>query len=176
MIHPSRKHLTTNNSTNLQSDGEKNNFAYNLKPMLIWMKLLGVDLDLNDRKPARFGLFNILMLIWALFWFFNDTSSYILSEIYWTQSQLGQHLGNSRTIMTCKTINHVNYLVHSTGIHLGLLFLAYVHWPRLWETIRKIDSEINDANKSDLYRRARRVTCIYLVILVNMVCRLNFIH
>jgi len=176
MIHPSRKDFTTNISTKRHSDGEKNNFAYSLKPMIIWMKLLGVDLDLNERKPARFGLFNILMLIWALFWFFNDTSSYILSEIYWTQSQLGQHLGNSTTIMICKTINNVNYLVHSTGIHIGLLFLAYVHWPRLWATIRKIDSEINDANKSDLYRRTRRVTCINLVILVKMVCTLNFIH
>ena len=170
MIHPSRKHFTPNNSTNLQKDGKKNSFAYSLKPMLIWMKLLGVDLDLNERKPARFGLFNILMLIWALFWFFNDTSSYILSEIYWTRSQFGDHLGNSATIMTCKTINNVNYLVHSTGIHLGLLFLAYFHWPKLWATIKKIDSEIN-ANKSNylLYRRARRATCINLVILVTMV-------
>ena len=172
MIHPSRNDFTTNISTKRHSDGEKNNFAYSLKPMLFWMKLLGVDLDLNERKPGCFRLLNILMLIWALFWFFNDTSSYILSEIYWTRSRLGDHLGNSTTIMTCKTINHVNYLVHSTGIHLGLLFLAYVHWPKLWATIRKIDSEINANYKSDLYRQARRVTCINLVVLVMMVCTL----
>ena len=122
---------------------------------------------IKKKQKKRSHIINIGILIWALVWFANDLYSYISSYFYFHLSPWGSALSNSTTMATAKSVNYLNYFLHAIGIHVGLLILSYVHWPKLWKILQQMETQL-DLN-GNAYLRCRWLCFAYTTYTIIMV-------
>jgi len=155
----------------ISSEIAKGKLLYSLRPILFWIRCLGIDL-LQDQRNRH-----VCCLPYWLWWLvyrllalsLNLTSQidvlYFLKnpELYISASSDGEI--ESATFTWNRIIDYTNHVVHGIGSHLILLIVIRSRWNQLLEALRRCE-HMMDPN---FYVRLRKITIFgvaYIVLLV----------
>ena len=148
------------------------NFAWSMNPLLIWMKLIGIDLGTYENNNIRisdgyksklFTASGYLLLVINMV--FN------LESVYnsWNSDFKSQYLEMSSTFFLNRAIDQTNYSIRNIAVHACLLQFLRGHWKKLWKYIEKIGHFMR--NETQVYRRFRILSIVGIIYILFMVNR-----
>ena len=141
----------------------KGSFAWSLKPLFIWMKLISIDLGYYDdnQKSLKFsdGLKSKLFTFFSIFLFLINVVSQIMTFQFLQIEKKNIFIEISSTTFVNRVIQAINIGFDCVGTHLCLLMLVQFHWKKFWKSIQKLEYIIQDKS---VYDRSRILTIVGL--------------
>ena len=152
------------------------NFAWGLKPLLIWLTIcIGIDLDRSKKSlKARRWLITFIGLLFICLTIpvniYNATAT--IQSLKDFDHQVHSEPGikrNSYTMFLNENIAYIATMVLSIAFHLAVVESALKKWKPLWKTLKRIQSVMGD--HPTIYRQLRRETILglFLILTVTMI-------
>ena len=150
------------------------NWFWSIRPLILWMRILGVDLPDASTSSSRRHRW-LLMSIYGLVCFSTHAFSQvnIVHSLVFKREYIncndnpdGLPLYDTVTATWNWIIDFINYAVYGIGIHFMLLTLIRLRWNGLGNTFHQYQNVFTDEN----YDRLRKVSSIcvaYVILLVN---------
>jgi hypothetical protein len=143
-------------------------FRSSIKPLLNWLRILGVDLEWQSSYHRRYigialGIISFLLNVSCFIWVFADVPKYIgdLSTTYGG--------ANSSTYSFHIIYDYINVAVPSLGVHLSLLFISVSQWSNLCQAIYLV--ECNSKIKLTNYKQVKLLGglgVVYAIVVVSI--------
>ena len=133
------------------------------RPVFIWMRLLGIDLN---KDPHRISLFYAVysLLILSVSLASNAISLYVT---FAEPSSYDPLITDSNTFGLTLIIENFNFICMAIGIHLILLCQTRIRWRNLWITLQQIEHSI--LVHSDILKRMKVSIGIFSLILIPVI-------
>lgn len=150
-------------------------WAWSIRPLIIWARILGVDL--SDVSPSS-DPHQWLTVAYGIFCFLLHISGEINSIYYLYSTQtvhvsLEQSYGLLFVTTTATwnwTIDFINYVAHGIGVHVILVTVVQAQWKDLMKIFQRLQEDFLDEN----YIQIRRLSLIGVAYVILMVRR--FFH
>jgi hypothetical protein len=152
------------------------NFAWSLKPLLIWMRVIFVDLgtcnnfNFQFTEGFKYKLFTVLGYSLLLLNIGCNLFGSVLNSWY---SEKSQCVPSSIFCMNRK-IDQINYSLRNIGVHLCLLLNTRGNCKKLWKSVEKISHFMQ--NETDIYRRFRLLSVVGILYILLMVISLKLYY
>ena len=156
-----------------EEEVKKESLEWSLKPILMGMRLLGVDLTVSSVSVANSRWLNVYGLLCFVFNVFcNGTNCYRLAIVIIEVSGPNSRFNETSTMIWTIAIDNANFSLHSVGFHLALLLMAHSNWRELWTTFKQV------ARRFDLkfYERLRQYSSGAVLAIIFLVGKVIFYH
>ena len=163
----------SHNSKKRSSIGSDKCWAWSIQPLVIWIRILGVDLPGSCSTPSQLRNRRLLIL-YGIFCFIANLSGQFEIFFYLHAQRIeesfelsGQVLLSSTTATWNSIIDFSNYAIHGIGSHIIFLLVIRPRWNTLMETFQ---GSLQVAFKEESYKRTRKLSIIgvgYIIVLVN---------
>ncbi|EFX88065.1 hypothetical protein DAPPUDRAFT_346837 [Daphnia pulex] len=146
-------------------------WAWSIRPLIIWARILGVDL--SDVSPSS-DSHQWLTVAYGIFCFLLHISGEINSiyYLYTTQTvhvSLEQSYGLLFVTTTATwnwTIDFINYVAHGIGVHVILVTVVQAQWKDLMKIFQRLQEEFPDANYIQI-RRLSLFGVAYVILMIS---------
>ena len=128
---------------------------WSLRPVWIWMKFMGYDLDLSEKSTVLRGYWN---------WFFGCTMlslTLVYSGLKIFQSMKNVHTFSANTQSWNLAIIDFQEISSAIGIHLSTFVVSHWYWKPLWKCIRLMDRSMTFQDA--YYYKLRKFSFIVLL-------------
>lgn len=149
------------------------NWFWSIRPLILWMRILGVDLPDASTSSSRrhrwpMYIYGLVCFSTHAFSQVNIVHSLVFKREYinCNDNPDGLPLYDTVTATWNWIIDFINYAVYGIGIHFMLLTLIRLRWNGLGNTFHPYQNVFTDEN----YDRLRKVSsfCVaYVILLVN---------
>ena len=157
----------------LTRDSSKN-FAWSFKPILVWMKLIGIDL--NSSQQFRSSICRYSQLLYGVFILLLSSGSviYMVSKILGGNSSSSEKYAYSQTSTMKRTIEmyFIATVTYILATHILLMAVTAVKWKKLWQTLQQIEDQFLLDNYH--FQQCRKVVIIGLSMLALVISFLFF--
>ena len=139
---------------------EELDVMWSLKPITIWLKIIGIDLKGSMRLEKTFS--SISFILYGLFLFLLDvsisTASFELANLKWTNSN------NALVLMYSFKFDHVVSVIQCSMPHLLLLHFSHQFWKETHKLIRNIEFEFRFQRHHLLRMRKMSTVAVFSVV------------
>ena len=152
-------------------------WEWSIRPMIIWLHIIGVDLPDCSATSSVHRTRRWLILVYRIFWFLCHISCqiHILYYMYpmLLRALLHNQIGNFISYLDTTTaiwnmiIDFANYSIHGIGIHLILLTVIRVQWIDTIKTFQRLNIIFADENWIRI-RKISFVGVIYVILQVRI--------
>lgn len=136
---------------------------WSLKPHLIWMRFVGLELSYGDIHSwiARY-----LLILTAVILFSLNFATQVVGFVFLKQN-IDEESGNDTTNSLNLYIENANFATNSFGIHMSILFVIPTgKWKELWASINRMESYFTMNPDSYKLIRVMAFVCFSYIILV----------
>ena len=140
------------------------NLTWSFRPLLTWMRILGIDLFWFDQSP-RNVLHSKLFSCYSFFLFLVNAGTALIFIII--SDPLDWIVSNSLKMKSNFYADVVSSSIRLCGIHLSLLVLCWKQWGSILQLIKQIESELTFRPNTLVWlRKVLILGLIYTIVLV----------
>ena len=158
----------------------KKRMSWSFRPILIWIRWIGIDIREDDKHKSRWQIYGLLCLLFNLACEADVLNFLRRPELYYYSrpSEMDYSLSNSTDFNRAEynsitsswngIIDFTNYAVHSIGSQLLLLTVIRPRWGNLMAILKRCESQLGDAK--DFYVNMRKMSIfgvIYVIVMVS---------
>ena len=122
-------------------------FMWSLKPIRIWMQIIGIELNCSKIRINRSRIINSFLCLMWLAW--NVSGNLVVYFVRTDQPVMGV----TRVVSLIKLISEIMF---SCVIHFEFILMTRTKWQQLYKTLKKI--EMNFSNSQKMYKRCHNVS------------------
>lgn len=154
-----------------RTTSEKQQLLNNLRPILIWIRFLGIDL-LKQQRNSNSSLFFYLWLAYGLLTLSLNFASQVDVLYFFKNPESFRFVSGgqfeSETFFWNIIIDYTNHAIHGVGSHLIFFIIIRCRSGRLLEALRSCEHIMEPS----FFVRLRKLTIFgvaYIIILVNII-------
>ena len=150
------------------------NFAWSFKPILVWMKLIGIDLNSSQQLRSRICRYSQLLHRVFTLLLISGHGIYKGLKICGVVPKSPETYPSSKSLTLERTIElyFITYITYNLATHVLLMAVTAVKWKELWQTLQQIEDQFLLDN--DHFQQCRKVVIIGLSMLALVISFLFF--